>query len=180
MAFNIEIEKEIFLTDFDKTDDFSSFDCGDKDINEFLKDDSIRHVEEDLARIYVVKDTDNKVMAFASLSTSILKIGDSPDIREDKGYGLLPAILLGRLGVDKKFLTKRYGIKLIDFCVALATNLKEYVGVRYIVLDAYPDKVDYYRKNGFETEVKETKIKENKRLQKGGKKCRNIPMYFRL
>jgi hypothetical protein len=179
LDFKIEIEKDIFLTNFKKTDDFSEFDCGDKDINEFLKEDSIRHIVEDLARIYVVKDNNNKILAFASLSTSILEVGDSPDTKEDKGYNLLPAILLGRLGVDKKFLTKRYGIKLIDFCVGLAVGLKEYIGVRYIILDAYPDKVKYYRKNGFVTETKNEDIKKCiKKQRRGGKQC--IPMYFRL
>jgi len=52
----LEVCNGIVIAKLAPMDDFSSFDCGDKDINEFLKDDALDHIEKDLAVVYVIKD----------------------------------------------------------------------------------------------------------------------------
>jgi hypothetical protein len=105
---------------------------------------------------------------------------------EDAPYPQVPALLLGRLGVDKDARcdddgNKNYhGYTLIDACIRMASALKKIVGCRYIRVDAYPDMVDYYRKKGFETEVPDKEIQENVEKKMRGEDHRNILMYFRL
>lgn len=182
MDDKIEISEGIFLSKLKDTDIFSSFDCEDDDINEFLKEDALDHIEKDLAIVYAIKEKQNKVLAYSTLSMSTIKIKS----RGDVPYPQIPALLLGRLGVDKDSKLDAsgnknyYGYTLIDYCTILSLVLKKSVGCCYLVVHAYPDMVDYYGRVGFETEETDKKINKHKNKKDKGKKFRNIPMYFRL
>lgn len=178
----LEVKKGVVITRLSPLNDFSSFDCGDTDINEFLKDDALPHIEKDLAVVYIIKDENNKVLAYSTLSMSTIKLKH----RGDVPYPQVPAILLGRLGVNKESKfdddgnKNYYGYELIDFCTLTAFNLKNEVGCCYLIVDSYPDMVEYYTKKGFETEKSEKDIRKNKEKKERERKFRNIPMYFKL
>jgi len=83
------------------SDDLSGFNCGDEDLNEFLKKDSLEQMAKQLNVTYLCK-YNNKIIAFFTLSSDSIKIN-----RDDKhivgiNYSEYPALKLGRLGVDKR------------------------------------------------------------------------------
>lgn len=62
-----------------------------------------------------------------------------------------PAVLIGRLGVDRGFGKKNIGSDLMDFIKAWFIDPDNKTGCRFVVVDAYIDKyvIDYYKSNGF-------------------------------
>lgn len=77
-----------------------------------------------------------------------------------------PALLLGRLGIDKQFQGKPLfegmtgGIYLLKYVVGLALDLGQRVGCRLVILDTYSERLErYYHRFGFEAAKKtQTKI----------------------
>lgn len=167
----IEVKPGIFLHKLTPENNVSDFDCGDEDINDFLKEDSLDHHKEDLAVVYLLKNREGEILGYMSLSMSAIKL-------EDPGvpyrYPGLPSLLIGRLGDDKKVQCKGYGILLISIAISFALSLKKMIGCRFVTADSYPDLAEFYKKNGFETEYSEETIRQFK------ERGRNIPMYFRL
>ena len=87
-----------------------------------------------------------------------------------QGSKSYPALLLARLGVDKRFRGKhifegmRGGVYLLKYIVGLAQKVGERVGCRLVILDTDPGKLEqYYRNFGFET---------------SGSKRKKISMYY--
>ncbi len=161
----------IFLCRLANGDEVAGFNCGDGDIDSFLKDDALEHHKRDLAIVYLLKNKEGRILGYTSLSMSAIKL-ENPGI--EYKYPRLPSLLIGRLGVNKEEQNNGYGSLLIDIVIHIALMLKKIVGCRFVTADSYPDMVEYYKKQGFETE-----FSKEKRLQ-WEEKGRNIPMYFRL
>lgn len=155
----------LLINKLTEADDVSQFDCGDEEINSFLKEDAFQHQKDDLAVTYSLKNGEiGKILGYVSLAMGALEMdedGISP-------YPQQPAILLARLGVDKGYRGNRYGYQLIDYAVFVALGLKERVGCRYLFTEAYPERVDYYKKKGFQV------------CPSGREKRKNVVMYIRL
>lgn len=95
------------------------------------------------------------------------------DLFRKKGikYHSLPALKVGRLCVDDRFLRRGIGTLMLAFAVKVAHHIfNEYAGCRFIVLDAKrnskSDLVHFYKKLGF------LALKERKN--------RTTPMYLDL
>jgi predicted GNAT family N-acyltransferase len=69
----------------------------------------------------------------------------SPIKKSRKSY---PAVIIGRLGVGEKFTGKAYGRGILDF-VKIMFLTKSRTGCRFMLVDAYNNKIDFYKNNGF-------------------------------
>lgn len=144
--------------------DFGNFDCGDEDINEYIKEDALLYQNQRIASTYLFSDKE-KIVAFFSISNDCLK-----DLGEEKGYNnntwnrfhrktgmpndkrikKYPAVLIGRLGVNKLYQGYKLGNKILDFIKGWI-----YYGhkpaCRLLILDAYnkEKQLNFYTKNGF-------------------------------
>lgn len=130
------------------SDDLSGFNCGDEDLNEFLKKDSLEQMAKQLNVTYLCK-YNNKIIAFFTLSSDSIKIN-----RDDKhivgiNYSEYPALKLGRLGVDKRFRQRGLGTQILLLVVGCLFKLSKRVGMRFISVNAYKKSVNFYRKNNF-------------------------------
>ena len=72
-----------------------------------------------------------------------------PHIKRSRSY---PAVLIGRLGVNKDYKRKGIGVELMDFIKSWFIDLENKTGCRYVVVDSYnePIALNYYTSNGFE------------------------------
>ena len=61
----------------------------------------------------------------------------------------MPAIKIGRLGRDKKYKGQNIGSLILHWAIGYIQTMSEHVGIRYITVDSYPDKIQWYKKNGF-------------------------------
>ena len=138
------------------------FSCGDKDLDEFFNSDYYDYQRQLMGKTYVFLEMESPteiVCAFtvsnASIFTNYLpnarkkKIGkDVPVAKRDLIY---PAVLIGRLGVNKKYLHQNVGSQLMSRIKDWFIDKDNKTGCRYLVVDAYnkPEACEYYQRNGF-------------------------------
>jgi len=156
---NINDEEFVFskITDFAK---FCNFDCGNPDLNDFIRNDADKHRSELIAETYSFSykfDDETCVpLAFVSLSNDTIKRQDLSKsiletIPEGLRYGALPAVKIGRLGVLKDFHNLDVGTALLNLLKQLFTT-ENRTGCRFLTVDAYNDPrvLGFYHKNGFD------------------------------
>ena len=152
----------------------SDFDCGDDDLNEFLKKDSFRYYDGHLAVTYlIVYGQENKVLGFYCLSADSIKIdGEDKEtlVKLDKDLELYPAMKIGRLGIHTGFKRKHIGTFIIKHVSGTALLHSKDFGCRFVTVDAYNQEITraFYANNGF------------RELTASKKKRRNVPMYLDL
>ncbi|OPH38650.1 GNAT family N-acetyltransferase [Moraxella lacunata] len=130
----------------DKHHDRQSFDCGQDDINTYLKTLANQHTKKNIAKIHVLTDADtpNQIIGFYSLSNTEL-------IMKIKGYpNKIPAILIGKLGVDKAFQGQGLSKVLLSHALNKAKQLSLDTGIAFVIIDAKNDELArYYQRFGF-------------------------------
>lgn len=156
-----EIEDNYYFENLSENHDLSDFDCGDKDLNDFLKNDALAQQN---ARLNVTKliMCDGNIIGFTSLLTDAfilknlknekikLKIKDKLNLNSNKKT--VPAVKIGRLAIDKRYSGKGLGTHILG---SIINNLKlkaeTEIGFRFIIVEGYAKAFKFYvMKNGFE------------------------------
>ena len=131
---------ELLSTDHD-TDEF---DCGDETLDDWLKHLAPRNQREGSSRTWVVTDG-ARVVAYYASSTAVLTRAarNQPDP--------LPAMLLGRLAVDRENQGRGLAAALLKHFLLKVLEVAEHTGVRIALVHAANDTADgFYRHYGFE------------------------------
>lgn len=149
-----EIKEKYHFENLTEDHDLSEFDCGDDDLNDFLKNDALKQQK---AKLNITKliICDGKIIGFASLLTDTImmkKIRDDKvkeDIIEKLNINTkiktLPAIKIGRLAIDKKFTKKGLGTHILDKILANLKDISENnIGFRFIIIEGYAKAVNFY------------------------------------
>jgi len=153
----------------------SNFQSCEKELVNFLVEDASSNQENKISVTYLIflKNTNELVGYVTLLNDRINLEGNLKETFRKKGveYSSLPALKIGRLCVDDKFLRKGIGTMMIDFSIKVAFYIfRDYSGCRFIVLEAKKHEnnntLHFYKKLGF---------KQLKDRKKG-----TIPMYFDL
>ncbi len=140
------------------------FDCGHEDLNEFFLNDCILYSNDLIGKSYCFTLDENPeiiVCAF-TISNDSIKVADLPNARKKKVNELIarekhfrsyPALLIGRLGVNKEFKCKGIGPELMNFIKAWFIDDQNKTGCRFIVVDSYnePGPVNFYKRCDFKT-----------------------------
>lgn len=143
----------ILIRRLEEQDEVESFDCGDGPLNTYLK----RHawsnqVKSSIGVSYVAVDEDapRVVLGYFTLAMASVPFRALPKkhVRGLPAYDL-PLILLARLAVDRRFAGRGLGHALISEAFRICLRVAEEVGCRYIVTDAYRDRVGWYAQYGF-------------------------------
>jgi len=131
---------------------FTGFSCcspddGDKDLDDFIRNDAERHRQDLMAVTYglFLVDYPGHPLAFATLQNDALKINLA-----GYPYKSSPAVKIGRLGVSVEWQRGGIGTELL-------TMIKDFMltdnrtGCKYITVDAYNKHgvLRFYQKNGF-------------------------------
>jgi len=165
----------IELTD---TINLSGFECGENDINNFLKEDALKYQKEKLANTFLFVGDDNHIVAYFCISNDCLvdkgeakgftnsifnRLHRKTHIPNAKRIKQYPAIKVGRLGVDSKY--QRCGIvyELMDFIKGFSIENHK-AACRFLLLDALNKErqIKYYKKNGFEFLLDEDEKEDNR------------------
>lgn len=140
------------------------FSCGDEDLDEFFRHDVILYKEELLGKTYcwINRNNDNEIVAIATLSYDGIKTInlDNPSrnafqrkIPQQKRHRSYPAVLIGRLGVNKSFQGHglNVGTQLMNALKYWFIDENNKAACRYMLVDAYNTvpTIHYYIKNGF-------------------------------
>lgn len=170
-----------------------NFDCEHSDLNDFFHNHCVSYYNELLGKTYVFTLNENPstiVCAFTISNDSIKTINlpksgkrrinkNIPHVKQMRSY---PAVLIGRLGVNKVFKHNNIGTELMNFIKAWFVDRNNKTGCRYILVDAYNEEAPlrYYRKNQF-TELFATEDEEREFLKiKGNDKLRTRLLCFDL
>ena len=131
------------IKDIDTKSHLKEFDCGNSSINSYLKDSAFYNHILKINRTKIIEN-EGKIIAFITLSLIEL-LGDEDIEGNIKYFG----VYLEYIGVDKKYQKKGIGSFLIDYIFEETYNISEFIGLRYIILDAIKDKKNWYEQIGF-------------------------------
>ena len=158
-AKEVDIKKSVRKI-LDKTDNVANFLCGNKDIDDFIRNESLDYQNERLGTTYLFK-YDNELFGFVTLSMADLRKGkmESED-RLSIGKEQYPALLIGQLAVCKNHQGEDLGIYLCDFCFDRALKFSEKIGCRFLILNAQEAVIGFYEKYGFKLIPKQKNRRE--------------------
>jgi predicted GNAT family N-acyltransferase len=138
-------------------DDISVLDCTELDgtdllgVQDFLKTKALIYSKNNLASLWRVKYK-GKIVAFFTLSMSSIGLEEVPRSRQIKEMtARYPALLIGQMGVDKKYRGRKIGDAICKHCIGLARKFNERVACACITLQTTEDKASYYQQYFFET-----------------------------
>lgn len=162
---SIDLAKLEFCPLTDKSNSaIKNFDCGDKDLNEFLIKDSLLSQELYLSNTMLVYSK-GKLIGYYTLACDSIRLDKSKERKEfpeRKQIQSYPAIKIARMAFIEECHNQGCGTLIISYVLGFAHRLnKRGIGCRFITVDAYPEKVDFYLKRGFKYNVHQLYKKNN-------------------
>lgn len=143
------LEKDFLFRRYNKelAEKLPAFDCGDEDLNAFFQEDAFNYDAQLLGRSYCfLSALEGDVAAVFTLSNSAIRVAELPNnakrrlvklipwVKQGRNY---PAVLIGRLGVSRKYRNQKIGSQIIDFIKAWFLSNHNKTGCRFVVVDAY-------------------------------------------
>ena len=155
-----DIKNNYYFENLTAEHDVSDFDCGDEDLNDFLKNDALELQNSGL-NVTKLIIYDGEIIGYTSLLTDVLVLKNIQDeklrvtIKGQLGIKSknrhLPAIKIGRLALDKKYSNKGIGSHILrNILINMKKFSKSEVGFRFIIVEGYAKAFNFYvAKNGF-------------------------------
>lgn len=133
------------------------FDCGDEDLNEFLKDNALNFIEQRIANTFVLEDESEIAAYFCLLNDKVSQEESSnnkwkkikKEFPDDKQFSSYPAIKIGRFAVSLKYRGMNLGTDLMVMLKDMLNSNPNYSAFRYLTVDAYLSAIGFYEKNNF-------------------------------
>lgn len=119
-----------------KGHDRSGFDSGAPELDGWLRRYSSQNRKRNTAATWVVTDADFVVKGYVSLSMTGIDRSNAPDIVARQSPDPVPALLIGRLAVDRSVAGKGVGTALVRHVLASAVLLNEQAACRAVVVTA--------------------------------------------
>lgn len=120
------------------------FDCGEDNINNFLKNEGFNQEKDKITKIYIIH-IKKRVIAYSAIFCSHYYF----QLLDQKKEFRIPGICLGQLGVDLNYQKKGVGKILISHCISLANKIGTYAACRILYCESIDKAVGYYQKNYF-------------------------------
>jgi len=128
------------------------FDCGDDEVNRFLREQALQDHEKDMSRTMVLIDAETdqtRVIGYHTLAMRQVRQGDIPKDKP-KIKRSIPVVLLGQLGVDRAFQGRGLGELLLMDAQARVDEISRRTGIRAIMLDARNERLaKWYEQHDF-------------------------------
>lgn len=155
-----DIKKNYYFETLTSEHDLSEFDCGDEDLNDFLKNDAFTQ-QNDKLNITKLVICEGKIIGYVSLLTDtlILKNIRDEDLKTDLKNTLqitsknkpIPAVKIGRFAIDQRYSGCGLGSAIL---LTVINNIKKIsnneIGLRFIIVEGYAKAYNFYtKKNSF-------------------------------
>src|SRR5690606_31688869 len=130
----------------------NDFDCGQAQLNHYLKTQASQDVKKKLAICYILVETNlTGIIGFYTLSTNSISRNHFPeDIQKKLPYPKIPTILLGRLAIDVNHQGKGMGKILLVDALKRCFESTNAIGSFAIVVDPIDAQAEkFYEKYGF-------------------------------
>jgi len=134
----------------------------DQEFIDFIKEDALSLQNQKICKVYMFNNGEKNI-GYCALSMDSIK----SLFFEEKIHTRfkIPALKIGRLFVHKDFRGNGYGTEMISWCISKAYKVSRIFGCRFVIVDAIKDKVNWYKKRGFEViPEQESQTKENYKM----------------
>lgn len=133
------------------TDSTVGFESGESSLDRYLTDRALTNHISDLARCYVCMDSDsNRVVGYYTLSAVAVEHASLPGRARRNAPNPVPAVLMGRLAVDRKAQGSGLGRSLVRDAVLSTLAAADRIGVRLLLVHAlHQQAADFYATLGF-------------------------------
>lgn len=151
---NDEIQLELReIGDGDRLTGLSLGDQAFTPLKTFVQRHAKAYAAQMLAKSYGVFEGE-KLVGYVTLVCGQIEVDGgepAPDVGDAQfEYKHYPAVKIARLAVDRRYRGTGLGRKLVDFSLGLTRDIiASSVGCRFVVLDAKPQSIAFYEKNGF-------------------------------
>lgn len=132
--------------------DRKGFNCGDADLNGWLRQTARQHKEKRVSSAFVAlaDETSTEVLGFYAISLAELVNIDLPAQYGKRLPAKVPAFRLGRLATALRHRRKGIGEYMLFDAIDRVTRIAAEVGGIGLIVNAKPSAVDFYRRYGFE------------------------------
>lgn len=116
--------------------DRSRFNSGEPALDDWLRRYAGQNRRRDTAATWVIAKPDGQVAAYASLAMTAIDRSAAPRAVAKQAPDPVPAVLLGRLGVDEDFAGLGVGTALVAYVLATAVELNAKAACRAVIVSA--------------------------------------------
>jgi len=129
-----------------------AFDCGEPELNDWLRRFARQHKEKRLSSTFVMVDHENssEILGFYAISLTELVNTDLPPALQKRLPQKVPAFRLGRLATALAHQGKSIGETLLFDAIDRVTRLSVEIGGTMLVVNAKAAAVSFYERYGFE------------------------------
>jgi len=132
----------------------ADFSCGNASLDRYLKEQAGQDLRRGCATPFVLisEGEDTKILGYYTLSSYGIDVGELPAdvVKKLPRYPLIPATLLGRLAVDRRFQGQRIGEFLLMDALHRALEQSAEIAAAAVVVDAIDaGAVKFYQHFGF-------------------------------
>jgi len=126
------------------------FDSGEPVLDEWLRRYAGQNRRRDTAATWVITDVDDVVVAYASVAMTGIDRSAAPEKLARRAPDPVPALLLGRLAVERRYASLGIGTALTAHVLATAVELNEKAACRAVVVTALnPTARTWWERLGF-------------------------------
>lgn len=130
--------------------DRSQFDCGDPDLNDWLRRYASQNRRGNTAATWVIADERGVVVAYASLSMSGVDLSNAPAALAKKSPNPVPVLLVGRLALDRAHKNEGLGTSLVFHALTTAADTNVSVACKAVVVTALNEQaLSWWERFGF-------------------------------
>jgi len=138
----------------EKAHDRKSFDCGNEDLNRYLREQARQDAEKRVAAPFVFTQLGSPAaLGFYTLSSSIIPVDELPPdlMKRLPRYGQLPVTLLGRLAVDRSVGGQGVGEFLLVDALRRSLEAAQQIAAMAVIVDAKDERAEgFYRHFDFQ------------------------------
>lgn len=128
----------------------SSFQCGEENLDIWLKTRAVKNQKSNASRTYVACD-DGRVIAYYVLASSSVDVAFATGRLKRNMPSPVPVVVLGRLAIDTAYQNQGIGRALIRDAGLRVIQAAETIGIRGLLVQAVSVKAkEFYEKTGFE------------------------------
>ena len=130
-----------------------SFDCGEDDLNVFLREYADQNERKGVSRTYLLVNGDSLIGYFTLSAAEICCESLSDRQKKSLPRYPIPAIRIARFAISKSMQGMGYGDRMMRYALGKCLSVALSVGVVFIMVDAKPKAVPFYERFGFEKAI---------------------------
>jgi GNAT superfamily N-acetyltransferase len=142
-----------FLEPLNKHHDRKAFSCGIEPLDKYFRTQARQDIDKKVAATFVLVDSQtSQIAGFYTLSATTIPMPELPEAIAKRlpRYPFVPATLIGRLAVDKRYQGKKLGEFLLLDALKRSWDQTRQIGAAAVVVDAKNEAaLGFYLKMGF-------------------------------